>query len=138
MVRSGQLLVSLAIGCAVLLLLAAAPLVGADGDAAVTECEIQGLAEYEIENVQDGACSEAVYIRACREAQLQHRQRCREFCGALHQLGTHRACAGSSSPVAELFHPARHCDEVQHEHFDVSCRVRAECACNPDASPEDS
>jgi hypothetical protein len=116
-----------AIGLVALSLLTAARLVVAEGDTAASECEIQGIAEYEIENVQDGACSEAVYIRACRE-----------FCGALHQLGTRRACVGSSSPVAELFHPARHCDEVQHEHFEVSCRVRAECACNADAVQEGS
>ncbi|UCE86000.1 MAG: hypothetical protein JSU66_17015 [Deltaproteobacteria bacterium] len=118
------------VGLVALALAAAAPRVGADGHLTTgPECEIQGLAEYVIENVQYGACSEAVYVRACREAQLQHRERCREFCGALQQLGTRRSCVGRSSPVAELFHPKRHCDEIQHERFDVSCRVRAECAC---------
>ena len=121
------------IGFFALALLASAPLVVAEDEAVFSECEIQGLAEYEIENVQDGACSEAVYIRACREAQLQHRQRCRDFCGALHQLGTRRACEGSSSPVAELFQPGHHCEEIKHEYFGVSCRVRAECACSGDA-----
>ena len=136
--RWRQAFLGSAIGFVALAFVSAAPLVVAEGDAAAAECEIQGLVEYEIESVQDGACSEAVYIRACREAQLQHRERCRAFCGALHQIGTRRACVGGSSPVAELFHPARHCEEVQHQHFDVSCRVRAECACNPDAAREDS
>ena len=127
-----------AIGFVALSLLAAAPLVVAEGDAAAAECEIQGLVEYEIESVRDGACSEAVYIRACREAQLQHRERCGDYCDALHSLGTRRACVGSSSPIAELFQRPRHCDEVKHEHFHVSCRVRAECTCNADAVEERS
>ncbi len=97
--------------------------------AAAPQCEITGLAEYGIEETQSGACSASVYVRACREAQHLHRERCQEFCGALKEIGGRRLCEGSSSPVAQLFDPDRHCRELRHEHFQVSCRVSSVCSC---------
>jgi hypothetical protein len=80
-------------------------------------------------DLQTGACSPSVYVRACREAQQVHRERCQEFCTALKDVGGGQVCSGRSSPVARLFDSSRHCREVRHEQFEVSCEVRAECYC---------
>ena len=96
---------------------------------AAAECEITGLSEYSILESQSGACSPSIYVRACRDAQQQHRDRCQEFCGALKELGGRQFCVGSSSPVAQLFDPGSHCRELRHEYFEVSCRVSAICSC---------
>lgn len=93
------------------------------------ECEITGLAEYGIREVQSGACSPHVYVRACRDAQLAHRERCQEFCGALKEVGGRAACRGESRPVAHLFDPEQHCHELRHDQFEVFCRVSSACSC---------
>ena len=63
-----------------------------------------------------------------------HRERCREFCTALKDVGGRLVCTGSSSPVAKLFDPDRHCREIRHEQFEVSCEVRAACSCEANAA----
>ena len=65
---------------------------------ALLECEIKGLAEYGIVDLQLGACSPNVYVRACREAQQVHRERCQEFCAALKDVGGRQVCSGRSRP----------------------------------------
>ena len=134
-VESRSLLATL--GFAALALAALSPLlvrVGDAGETAAAECEIRGLAEYAIEEAHEGSCTPTVYVRACRTAQLQHRERCHEFCGSLKDLGGRRFCVGASRPMAQLFDPDRHCKEVRHERFEVACRVTAACACNPGTS----
>ena len=103
---------------------------------AVLECEIKGLADYGTVDLQVGACSASVYLRACREAQHVHRERCQEFCAALKAIGGRGACTGRSSPVARLFDPDRHCRELRQDQFEVSCEVRSDCSCSAGTSAE--
>lgn len=137
--RAGGAKLLLGGGLLLLLLVALAPLALAFGDGpalagAVRECEIKGLSEYAIEDTQLGACSPRVYVRACREAQQRHRERCSEFCTALKEVGGRQFCIGSSSPMARLFEPSQHCKEARHEQFEVSCRVTAACSCTSSAT----
>ncbi len=95
------------------------------------ECEIAGLADYAIEETLEASCTENIYIRACKEAQRTHRERCGEFCSSFKSLRGSTPCVGASKPIANLFEPVQHCVETQREQFLVTCQVLAPCTCAP-------
>ncbi len=106
-----------------------AVLLASAGVSAKEECEIAGIADYTIESTQEGGCTGNIYFRACGEAQRVHRERCSDFCASFKTLGGSVACVGSSSPVAQLFDLALHCEEKRRDQFHVTCQVKARCFC---------
>jgi len=106
--------------------------IAAAGEGDKGTCPIAGLSKYMSEITRDDSnCSLPIYIRACAAAEVLHRQRCQEFCGAFKTRDGIIQCEGNSSPYSELFDPDTHCKETPRSLFNVTCRVTSDCTCEP-------